>query len=260
MKSCRSHDDDGLHSEAMARKARGYIAAGYDGAAAIALHASMTRLVRVAMGRIGGQLPPWLDEGLLMGQGLATLLQLSDGCADPLTPGDETRESERTLRRVVGSMRHWARASSWFARAWPCRIAPLCASLTSHGSEREEVVAEDLGLKLPELAERYTEAGLVFGVSPELMLPEMAIERAGMGISHRSCAPGSALLAEAISGRPVEQRRVLTLYFQEKLSFPEIGELLQLTPAGVQQLYGRAATSIRSRLISEPSRTTGAGG
>ena len=218
---------------------------GADGGGA-ALEDSLAQIVSVAMGRIGGQLAPWLDESLLMGQGLATLLELSDVRAGAQRSIDGDLSGEIALRHVVSGMRNWARASSWFMRAWPCRIAPLCAALVIGGDDRDELLAGDLGLDSAELAERYTEAGLLFGVSPELMLP-------GLNADHHK-------LAEAINARAVNQRRVLTLYFQEALSFPEIAELLDLPRSRVQELYGRAAVGIRASMLIGSSGLFGAGG
>jgi DNA-directed RNA polymerase specialized sigma24 family protein len=86
------------------------------------------------------------------------------------------------------------------------------------------------------LAERYTEAGLVFGVSPELLMPSgtRAIDTSG--------------LTRAVDALPLEQRQVLTLYFEDSLSFPEIAQALELSPTEAQELYGRAATTIRARV------------
>ncbi|MGI5817247.1 MAG: sigma factor-like helix-turn-helix DNA-binding protein [Armatimonadota bacterium] len=202
----------------------------------------LTALVRVAMGRLGARISPWLDEGLLMSQGLVTVLELADGRTGELTPESDV------MGRVVGGMRAWALSSSWFEAAWPCRIAPLCSALSEccpDVSEDREV-ARALGLDEGRLAERFAEAGLVFGVSPELLLP---------GRPHEG---GGGALVGAVSALPEDQRRLLTLYFEDGLSFPEIAALLQITPGRAQEFYGRAAASIRARIAGR--LRAGAGG
>ncbi len=211
----------------------------------------LTGLVRVALGRLGGSIAPWLDEGLLMGQGLMTLIELAGGAGEAEVSDDDA------VGLVVGAMRAWARASSWYHAALPCRIAPLCASLSARSGGRRSApdreIARDLGLDEPALTERYTEAGLVFGVSPELLLPARA------GQPARPVVAGG--LAGAISGLPIEQRRLLTLYFEDGLSFPEIASLLGVGAERAQECYGRAATLIRARVPAAGGRLgTGPGG
>ncbi len=203
----------------------------------------LTGLVRLAIGRLGGRVSPWLDEGLLMGQGLVTLLELTGDGDVTQVPG------KAAVGWVVAGMRGWARASSWFRAAWPCRIAPLCSSLAERASEgaADSRIARDLGLDRERLAERYTEAGLVFGVSPELLLPERAV------------AEGDRSLSRAISRLPLEQRRLLTLYFEDGLSFPEMAELLRITPEEAQTIFGRAATCIRAAVFGARQLAGGAG-
>lgn len=259
MTNGRLHDREGLRDNSTPEPTLETAALAWSvGVQGDLLHGSLVRIARIALGRIGAQLAPWLDEGLLMGQGLATLLEMSGNDVESQPLEDAGGGSERTLRRVVNGMRSRARASSWFAGAWPCRIAPLCASLAYRDDGSEEAVADDLGLKPRELAGRYTEAGLLFGISPELMLPHVRVRLANLP---REGHPSDCrVLAAAVSGRPVEQRRVLTLYFQEGLSFPEIAELLELPPGRVQELYGRAAVAIRAQVMTGANGPFEAGG
>jgi len=187
----------------------------------------LSRIVRVAVGRLGCVLSPWLDEGLMIGHGLATLMEAAQYPVE--APGFEPA----ALRWVVGGLRQWARASSWYSAAWPCRIAPLCAALAERGEGADEPVAADLGLSPADLPERYVEAGLLFGVSPELMLSP-----AGAG--------GADAIGAAVSALPPQPRRLLRLYFQEALSLPEIAEVLEMPPRRAQELYGRSAAAVRA--------------
>lgn len=193
----------------------------------------LTRVVRVAMGRLGGVISPWLDEGLLMGQGLVTLLEFVGEAPDPGVFDDAA------VDWIISRMRTWARSSTWYHAAWHCRVAPLCSALAERGRRAadDRQIAGDLGLDEGRLGERYTEAGLIFGVSPELLLPEPV------------GSDGIDGLTAAISALPLEQRRLLTLYFEDELTFTEIGELMDVSPGRAQEIYGRAATSIRARVF-----------
>ncbi|MFO8081853.1 MAG: sigma factor-like helix-turn-helix DNA-binding protein [Armatimonadota bacterium] len=200
----------------------------------------LASLVRLAVGRLGGRISPWLDEGLLMGQGLMTVLEMRGAGADGFTPEADA------AGEVVRSMRAWARASSWYQAAWPCRIAPLCCSLAERGSEDagDHETARDLGLDETRLAERYVEAGLLFAVSPELLLPRLLLRDRPAG--PRGSTHDDGRLKSAISELPLQQRQALALYFEDGLTFPEIAELLKITPDAAQAAFGRAATRIRA--------------
>ncbi len=179
-------------------------------------------LVRVAMGRLGAQLSPYLDETVLMGRGLITLFEVAEH-----HQVSSPRFEEVAMRRIVEDLRRSARSTQWFRSAWSERVEPLCAS------------ASEALLAPGESGNRFTEAGLVFGVSPERILPVAELNSAQRG-----------QLAAVIDDLPAAQRTLLTAYFQERLSFPEIAELLELPPAHVQALYGRAAVAIRAALTA----------
>ncbi|MFW5867744.1 MAG: sigma factor-like helix-turn-helix DNA-binding protein [Armatimonadota bacterium] len=200
----------------------------------------LASLVTLAVGRLGGRISPWLDEGLLMGQGLMTVLEMRGDPARGFAQGADA------AGEVVRGMRAWARASSWYQAAWPCRIAPLCCSLAERASENagDHEIARDLGLDEMQLAERYVEAGLLFAVSPELLLPRLLLRDRPAG--PRGSADDDGRLKNAISGLPLQQRQTLALYFEDGLTFPEIAELMEITPDAAQATFGRAATRIRA--------------
>ena len=190
-------------------------------------------LVRVAIGRLGAQLSPYLDETVLMGRGLIALFEVAEH-----HQVSSPRFEEVAMRRIVEDLRRSARSTEWFRSAWSERVAPLCATAA-------EALLRPVRRSLGEggadggLGPRFTEAGLVFGVSPERILPVAELSSAQRG-----------QLAAVIDDLPAPQRTLLTAYFQERLSFPEIAELLELPPAHVQALYGRAAVAIRAALTA----------
>lgn len=191
--------------------------------------AGLARIVRVAIGRLGCVVAPWLDEGLMFSHGLTTLLELAR------TGPDQGFEAV-AVRHVVDSLRRRARTSSWYRNAWGCRVAPLSAAAAGHGANNDAQIAAELGVPTRAVPERFVEAGLLFGVSPELMLSVTGDEQARQ-----------RRLAAAVCALPTGSRRLLTLYFGEGLSFPEIAHLLDLSHEAAQEFYGRAAARIRGR-------------
>lgn len=189
----------------------------------------IAQVVQLAVGRLGCVLEPWLDTRLLLGRGLAAVL--SAGGED-----DTAERGSRLLQIAVDILRSWARASSWYRSAWPCRVAPLCAALRQ-GAIDDHAIAAELGIPTTDLPHRFLEAGLVFAVSPELMAPPGLVE--------------STALASAVAELPAVQRNLLVLYFRDGLSFPEVAQLLELPQPHVQEIYGRAAASLRAYLARE---------
>ncbi len=191
--------------------------------------AHVAHLARVAVGRLGCIVSPWLDEGLLLGEALHMLLKLFEARYLPRSAEDQA------IARTVDHLRRYARASSWYRSCWPCRIAPLCASLVERGPVRASEIAADLGVPPHKLTERFVEAGLFFAVSPQLMIP------ASGSVTRR-------IIEQSVGALPATQRRVLALYFRERLSFPEVAELLGRSPRAVQGMYGRAGVITRVRI------------
>jgi DNA-directed RNA polymerase specialized sigma24 family protein len=58
-------------------------------------------------------------------------------------------------------------------------------------------------------------------------------------------------LVQAIHGLEQREQLVLTLYYYEKLTFKEIGHVLDLTESRVCQLHSRAITLLRANLQQE---------
>lgn len=192
----------------------------------------LAHLARQAVGRIGAQLSPYLDESLVMGRALMALVESRPAAL----VASRSREG-RAVRRVVEDLRAWIRGGAWFQTAWPRRVEPLCRAAARYGINCPELLADHFGLDESQLHNGFVEAGLVFGVCPERLLP-----------SSELTARGHALLTEVVDELPEQQRTLLTLYFREGLGFDEIAELLQMPGRDLQATYGRAAVHIRSAL------------
>jgi len=192
-------------------------------------------LVKFAIGCLGVQVSPYLDESLLVGRGLMTLFEMAQHQRFS-SPGFEALAAGR----IVEDLRRWARATDWFRSAWCARTEPLCTAVERHGPYEDDLLARELGLRPHELKEHFAEAGLVFGASPERMIPVARVNSAQRG-----------RIASVIADLPAPHGTLLTLYFKERLSFPEIAELLDLPPAQVQMAYARAAIAIRAAVTKQ---------
>lgn len=192
----------------------------------------LARTARLAVGRLGAQLRPYLDDGLVLGRALMALIEMGHAAVTS-SPAAEAH----ALGVVVEGLRTWIRGGAWFEVAWSRRVKPLCRAATRYGINCPELLADQFGLDQSQLDTAFVEAGLVFGVCPERMLPP-----------GRPRAQQHELLTMVVGELPEQQRTVLTLYFREGLGFGEIAELLDLTGRDLQALYGRAAVHIRSSM------------
>lgn len=189
---------------------------------------------KLAVGRLGPHLAPHLDESLVIGRAMMLLLQMSD----PRTHRSSSAREQATLATVEG-LRAWIKSGPWFEVAWRERIEPLREAAGHCGLESDEMLARETDLEPAQILARFVEAGLAFGVTPERMLPLARVSDE----SRRQ-------VAHVIGELPEQQRTVLTFYFREQLSFPEIGDLLDLGPEQLQGIYGRAAIFVRAGLMA----------
>ncbi len=189
---------------------------------------------KLAVGRLGPQLAPHLDESLVIGRAMMLLLQMSD----PRTRRSSSAREQATLATVEG-LRAWIKSGPWFETAWRERVEPLREAAGHCGLDCDELLARETGLEPAQIAGCFVEAGLAFGVTPERMLPLARISD-----------DARQQVARVIGELPEQQRTVLTFYFREHLSFPEIGELLDLGPEQLQGIYGRAAIFVRAGLMA----------
>ncbi len=194
----------------------------------------LAELARTAVGRLGTRLDPHLDEGLVVGRSMMMLMQI---CTEMTAA--RAHATEQAARATVEGLRAWVKSGPWFEGAWRDRVGPLCSAAGHCGVEVDELIADRLSCDPAQVADRFLEAGLVFGVSPERILP---LARVNDSAREQVSAIVGAL--------PECQRTILTFYFRERLSFPEIAELLSLSPEQLQVTYGRAAILIRSRLLA----------
>ena len=59
-------------------------------------------------------------------------------------------------------------------------------------------------------------------------------------------------LADAISALPEREKLIVTLYYYEELTFPEIAEVLGLSPERVSELHTRAVLRLKASLEGSP--------
>lgn len=148
-------------------------------------------------------------------------------------------ESERDLPIVgVQAMQERLRTllggAEWYREAMIGRVRPLCeawrGAVIAGREPTDQTLCARLKLSVSELGERFVELAAVFAVEPAALLPGDAELREG--------------IAMASAGLDAQQQLVLSLYFEQQLTLPEIADVLGVLPVRAQELLGRAAAAI----------------
>lgn len=79
-------------------------------------------------------------------------------------------------------------------------------------------------------------------------LPHFIEKRKKRFVPFQKILPFQAILKEAIVSLPKEEQIMLALYYQEGLSFEEIGEVLSQTPEEIWEKFHALVNKIRKEL------------
>lgn len=216
-------------------------------------------LVRYIAGRIGTRLPPVMDFEDLVAAGILGLIEAVDRYDWRRGVKFETFASTR----IRGAMLDALRAAGWAPRSLIQRLRQVAATQARLEQDRGQVITDEqlataLGISTEELNRIYEQAHQVSLVSLEELLSD-EMHRLGDSIAD----PGSPdpvtnleeqelrrSLAQALASLEEQDRLVLTLYYFEKLTLKEIGQILGVTESRVCQLRGRAVIRLRAAMFS----------
>lgn len=134
---------------------------------------------------------------------------------------------QERLRTLLGG-------TEWYRQAMIGRVRPLCeawrGAVIAGREPTDQTLCARLKLSMSELAERFVELAVVFAVEPAALLPGDIELREGIAL--------------AGAGLDARQQLVISLYFEQQLTLPEIADVLGLLPVRAQELLGRAAAAI----------------
>lgn len=188
-------------------------------------------LVERALARLAAWWPEEVDPQSLRQVGRQALVHAAGRVADPadLPP--------RALEAVEEALRRRLCSDAWYAHAISRRLQPLCAAwrgaLLAGRAPTDHLLCMRLYLVPAELATRFRETALIMALDPAALLP-----------------PGrdlATVLPETITQLPDAQQLVTALYFEECMTFEEIGRVMGTPAVRVQELMGRAGTAIFAR-------------
>ncbi len=123
-------------------------------------------------------------------------------------------------------------------------------------SANDEEVALQLGISIDELQKRIQNVSTYSVVSLDDLLEQKREFQSD--IVDGDTNPGAAIeqealnkiLIEAIGVLPEKEKRVITLYYYEELTYKEIGKLLNISESRVSQLHTKAIIRLKGKISS----------
>ncbi|MEW6771529.1 MAG: FliA/WhiG family RNA polymerase sigma factor [Bacillota bacterium] len=217
-------------------------------------------LVKQLAGRLAVRLPPWISQEDLESAGVFGLM----AAIERFDPDHGTDFEAYAYRRVRGAMLDEVRRLTWLPRSLWQRMQEVNAvreELEKKSGQRptNEELAGRLGISTNELARisSYFQAlsptsleetvntsngsQLSWGDLIEDPLSPDPLEMLSQAEDHR-------LLEEAITRLDEKLKLVLALYYQEKLTLKEIGQVLKVSESRVCQLHAKAIRKLREIL------------
>ncbi|MBK8014084.1 MAG: RNA polymerase sigma factor FliA [Deltaproteobacteria bacterium] len=217
----------------------------------IAEHADTAR--RIAL-RLGRRLPPWIDEDDLIATAMLGLAE----AADRYDPSREEPFLAFAERRIRGEILDELRRGDILPRRVRTKareIAEVVRGLEQKLGRpaEDEEIAEALGVSL----EAYQkELEVLVHVSVVELTSEGEASLVGPGASMALDEEVERrrlieLFLGAVERLPERDALILALYYNEDLTYAEIGEVLSVSESRVCQLHSRALMRLRSSIPRE---------
>ncbi|HMX74420.1 MAG TPA: FliA/WhiG family RNA polymerase sigma factor [Anaerolineales bacterium] len=218
-------------------------------------------LVHYLLGRMGVTRERGSDYEDLAHQGLIGLIE----AVDHFDPKFNTKFSTYASLRIRGKIMDYLRTTDWMPRAARKRSRLIQKSITTLWSENfreptEDEIASYLGTNVEDVQQGLADTNRVL-VSLDMMMEgdhegEVPLhEKYG---DEKQANPLDLLeekdmaedMAEAIKSLDEREQLVLSLYYNEELTFKEIGKVLDITESRVCQLHARALVSLKAMMES----------
>lgn len=208
-------------------------------------------LVKFVAGRIRSGLPAGVDQGDLVSDGVIGLMD----AIDKFDPERGLQFQTYAVSRIRGAIVDGLRAADWVPRSVREKIRDITAAQTrlEHRLGRvptDREVATELGIAVRELRKMYRETSHTSVVSFEATGPSDDHEPHATG----DLPGGDDDLPEgflrAVRELPERDQIVVALYYWDRLTLAEIGQVLGVSESRVSQLHSRATLTLRRKLLA----------
>ena len=209
-------------------------------------------LVKYVAGRVRSGLPPSVDQNDLVSDGVIGLMD----AIDKFDPERGLQFQTYAVSRIRGAIVDGLRASDWVPRSVREKVRDIDAAQTTLEAElgrppRDREVAVKLGITVQELRKIYSQTAHTSVISFENVLDEET-PRATGGVPGEmdDLPPGFLAAVRELAER---DQVVVALYYWERLTLAEIGQVLGVTESRVSQLHSRATMTLRRKLLGMAS-------
>ena len=219
-------------------------------------------LVHFLLGRMGITQEAGSDYEDLAHQGLLGLIE----SIDRFDPKFGARFSTYASVRIRGKILDYLRTVDWMPRAARKRSRLIQKTISTLWSENlheptEAEIAARLGINVEEIQEGLADSNRIL-VSLDIMVDS---DQDGDGSMHEFLRDesqenpsevmeaGSLVeqMASAIQSLAERERLILSLYYNDQLTFKEIGKVLDITESRVCQLHARAIINLKAIMKNE---------
>jgi RNA polymerase sigma factor FliA len=208
-------------------------------------------LVKYVVGRLRSGLPANVDSNDLTSDGVLGLL-------DAVTKFDPDRGLQfqtYAVARIRGAIVDGLRSTDWVPRSVREKIRDINAAQATlerrlgRGPEDREV-AEEMGITVAELQHLYAETSYTNLLSLEAATAgEDDAVRVDLDLPDAEDLPEGFL--RAVRELPERDQIVIALYYWDRLTLAEIGQVLGVTESRVSQLHSRATLTLRRKLAEQ---------
>jgi RNA polymerase sigma factor for flagellar operon FliA len=222
-------------------------------------------LVKYVAGRVGVGLPPNIEQADLVSYGIFGLIDAIEKFDLERAIKFETYAISRIKGAIIDELRSidWIpRSVRYKAREVEKAYAALEAKL--HRSPTEAEVAEEMGIKLEELHQIFSQVSFVNVVALDELLSAggekgdklslvdtLEDTKAEDPVAAFETEETKYLLARAINTLPEREKIVVTLYYYEGLTLAEIGQVLGVTESRICQMHTKAVLQLRGKLADQ---------
>ena len=225
------------------------------------LVARYAHLVKYVVGRLGVSVPGLFDHEDAMQAGVLGLLRAIDAYRPDAAASFESYAILRIRGAILDAVRSLdsvGRAGREAARAIQGAIRDLQHELGRSPTEAE--IAARLNMPLPRYRERLQAASVVTVSLDEhdardnddesVVLADNAADPNAVDPADEAARRDAiASLIHEIGRLPQRPRMVLALYYQDEMTFKEIGQVLGVTESRVCQIHTEAILALRTRLV-----------
>jgi RNA polymerase sigma factor FliA len=203
-------------------------------------------------GRVRSGLPASVDQNDLVSDGVIGLMD----AVDKFEPERGLQFQTYAVQRIRGAIVDGLRSSDWVPRSVREKIRDVDAAgaRLEHRlgrAPKDKELAAELGMTLEELRKVYTLTAHTSVVSFETVLDDEAPRaRADLPGGDDDLPPGFLRAVRELAER---DQVVVALYYWERLTLAEIGQVLGVTESRVSQLHSRATMQLRRKLLDNAS-------